>query len=58
MYSAEPQLDYLDSALKTIFQIHKTYPPGSILVFLPTSIQAYVPDLEKSLASKGSVRLV
>ncbi|GAA5855522.1 hypothetical protein JCM9279_006036 [Rhodotorula babjevae] len=64
MYSAEPQLDYLDSALKTIFQIHKTYPPGSILVFLPgqdeieslaTSIQAYLPDLEKTLASKGSL---
>lgn len=35
LYSAEPQLDYLDSALKTIFQIHKAYPPGSILVFLP-----------------------
>lgn len=35
LYSAEPQPDYLDAALKTIFQIHKTYPPGAVLVFLP-----------------------
>ncbi|BGP51912.1 Salivary acidic proline-rich phosphoprotein 1/2 [Rhodotorula kratochvilovae] len=64
MYSAEPQSDYLDAALKTIFQIHKQYPPGSVLVFLPgqdeieslaTSIQAYLPDLEKTLPSKGSI---
>lgn len=34
-YTSTPQDDFLDSALKTVFQIHAKYPPGSILVFLP-----------------------
>ncbi|GAA6038833.1 hypothetical protein JCM8097_002918 [Rhodosporidiobolus ruineniae] len=56
-YAAEPQLDYVDAALKTVFQIHTKYPPGAILVFLPgqeeieslhASIKSYLPDLAKS----------
>ena len=34
-YATEPQTDYLDAALKTVFQIHTRFPPGAILVFLP-----------------------
>jgi len=34
-YATEAQTDYLDAALKTVFQIHTKYPPGAILVFLP-----------------------
>lgn len=34
-YTKEPQEDFLDAALKTVFQIHARYPSGSILVFLP-----------------------
>lgn len=35
LYSAEPVKDYIDAALKTIFQCHMQRPPGDILVFLP-----------------------
>lgn len=35
LYTEEPQEDYLDAALKTIFTIHLRRPPGDILVFLP-----------------------
>ncbi|KAL0094270.1 P-loop containing nucleoside triphosphate hydrolase protein [Phycomyces blakesleeanus] len=34
-FTDEPQSDFLDSALVTIFQIHVKNPPGDILVFLP-----------------------
>lgn len=34
-YAIEPQIDYVDAALKTVFQIHTLRPPGAILVFLP-----------------------
>lgn len=34
MYTAKPQEDVLDAALKTILQIHTQKPPGDILVFL------------------------
>lgn len=33
----EPQSDYLDAALVTIFQIHMRRPKGDILVFLTGS---------------------
>ena len=33
-HTAEPQDDYLDSALITIFQIHQKEPTGDVLVFL------------------------
>lgn len=29
------QMDYLDSALRTFFQIHVDKPPGDVLIFLP-----------------------
>ncbi|GAA5946514.1 hypothetical protein JCM10213_002062 [Rhodosporidiobolus nylandii] len=56
-YTASPQADYLDAALKTVYQIHTKYPPGAVLVFLPgqeeieslqASIKSYAPDLPKS----------
>ncbi|CAE6454957.1 unnamed protein product [Rhizoctonia solani] len=34
MYLKENTMDYLDSALRTLFQIHINQPPGDILVFL------------------------
>ncbi|KAI9015269.1 P-loop containing nucleoside triphosphate hydrolase protein [Phycomyces nitens] len=34
-FTDEPQSDFLDAALVTIFQIHVKNPPGDILVFLP-----------------------
>lgn len=36
-YAVEPVTDYIDAALKTIFQCHMQRPPGDILVFLPGS---------------------
>ncbi|GAA5982727.1 hypothetical protein JCM11641_007769 [Rhodosporidiobolus odoratus] len=63
-YAQTPQPDYLDAALKTVFQIHTTYMPGSILVFLPgqeeieslnASIRSYAADLEKSYPNKGEL---
>ncbi|KAI8063377.1 P-loop containing nucleoside triphosphate hydrolase protein [Gilbertella persicaria] len=35
MFTIEPQADYLDAALVSIFQIHVNNPKGDILVFLP-----------------------
>lgn len=35
MFTVEPQADYLDAALVSIFQIHVNNPKGDILVFLP-----------------------
>ncbi|CEQ42543.1 SPOSA6832_04364 [Sporobolomyces salmonicolor] len=64
-YTNEPQEDYLDAALKTVFQIHLSHPPGAVLVFLPgqdeieslqASIKQYLPDLQDSFPGKGSVR--
>ncbi|GAA5869404.1 hypothetical protein JCM1840_005461 [Sporobolomyces johnsonii] len=63
-YTNEPQEDYLDAALKTVFQIHLSHPPGAILVFLPgqdeieslqASIKQYLPDLQDSFPSKDSI---
>ncbi len=34
-HSATDQMDYLDAALRTFFQIHMDQPPGDVLVFLP-----------------------
>jgi HrpA-like RNA helicase len=45
--TAEPQTDYLDAALVTIFQIHSDYPLGDILVFL--SGQEEIESLERLL---------
>ncbi|KAI8968927.1 P-loop containing nucleoside triphosphate hydrolase protein [Mycotypha africana] len=35
MFTTEPQSDYLDASLVSIFQIHMNNPKGDILVFLP-----------------------
>ncbi|KAF5340678.1 hypothetical protein D9611_007470 [Ephemerocybe angulata] len=34
-HSAEHQMDYVDSAMRTFFQIHTDQPPGDVLIFLP-----------------------
>ncbi|GAA5968713.1 hypothetical protein JCM3765_003420 [Sporobolomyces pararoseus] len=63
-YTTEPQNDYLDAALKTVFQIHLKYPPGVILVFLPgqdeieslaSSIKQFLPDLPKSFPKSDQI---
>ncbi|GAA6005855.1 uncharacterized protein JCM10292_004661 [Rhodotorula paludigena] len=63
-YATEPQPDFCDAALKTVFQIHNKLPPGDILVFLPgqdeidslaSSINAYLPDLEKTKSHLGTL---
>ncbi|KAI9574330.1 P-loop containing nucleoside triphosphate hydrolase protein [Boletus coccyginus] len=41
------QMDYVDSALRTFFQIHVDKPPGDVLIFLPG--QEDIESLEKSL---------
>ncbi|GAA5870668.1 hypothetical protein JCM8547_005025 [Rhodosporidiobolus lusitaniae] len=48
-YTAEPQTDYLDAALKTVYQIHTQQPPGAILVFLPG--QEEIENLHTAIAS-------
>lgn len=58
-HSAEPVPDFLEAALKTVFQIHRSEPvPGDILVFLTgqeeidtlqKSIQEYAEGMDKSL---------
>ena len=64
LYTAEPQPDYVDAALKTIFRIHTKHPPGDVLVFLPgqedieslaSSIKLYQDDLQKSYLVKGEL---
>ncbi|KAG9095185.1 putative ATP-dependent RNA helicase dhr2 [Ceratobasidium sp. UAMH 11750] len=47
MYLAEATLDYLDSALRAVFQIHASQPPGDILVFLAG--QEDIESLEKAI---------
>ncbi|KAF9005452.1 P-loop containing nucleoside triphosphate hydrolase protein [Cyathus striatus] len=46
-HSAEPQPDYIDSAMRTFFQIHTDQPPGDVLIFLPG--QEDIESLEKSI---------
>ncbi|KAK0461432.1 ATP-dependent RNA helicase Prh1 [Desarmillaria tabescens] len=48
-HSAMDQMDYLDAALRTFFQIHMDQPPGDVLVFLPG--QEDIESLEKSIES-------
>ena len=35
LHVAEPQADFVDSALRTFFQIHTEQPVGDVLIFLP-----------------------
>ncbi|KAG7446442.1 P-loop containing nucleoside triphosphate hydrolase protein [Guyanagaster necrorhizus] len=46
-HSATDQMDYLDAALRTFFQIHTDQPPGDVLIFLPG--QEDIESLEKSI---------
>ncbi|XVE74352.1 hypothetical protein DITRI_Ditri12bG0010500 [Diplodiscus trichospermus] len=46
-YTVDPQTDYLDSALVTIFQIHSEAAPGDILVFLTG--QEEIESVEKQI---------
>ncbi|KDR82400.1 hypothetical protein GALMADRAFT_237688 [Galerina marginata CBS 339.88] len=46
-HSAESQLDYTDSAMRTFFQIHTDQPPGDVLIFLPG--QEDIESLQKSI---------
>lgn len=41
-YSSEGQTDYVDSAMRTFFQIHTDQPPGDVLIFLPGLFEAYL----------------
>ncbi|KAG8736516.1 putative ATP-dependent RNA helicase dhr2 [Ceratobasidium sp. 414] len=49
MYLAEATSDYLDSALRAVFQIHTSQLPGDILVFLAGMSQEDIENLEKSI---------
>ncbi|KIM57942.1 hypothetical protein SCLCIDRAFT_1114768 [Scleroderma citrinum Foug A] len=46
-HTAVGQTDYVDSALRTFFQIHVDQPPGDVLIFLPG--QEDIDSLEKSI---------
>lgn len=46
-HTAASQPDYVDSALRTFFQIHTDRPPGDVLIFLPG--QEDIENLEKSI---------
>ncbi|KAG7088065.1 hypothetical protein E1B28_012097 [Marasmius oreades] len=46
-HCAQSQVDYVDSALRTFFQIHTDQPPGDVLIFLPG--QEDIESLEKSI---------
>ncbi|KAG5654368.1 hypothetical protein H0H81_003826 [Sphagnurus paluster] len=46
-YSVEGQTDYVDSAMRTFFQIHVDQPPGDVLIFLPG--QEDIESLEKAI---------
>jgi ATP-dependent RNA helicase DHX33 len=37
LHTAVGQIDYVDAALRTFFQIHTDQPPGDVLIFLPGS---------------------
>ncbi|THU78991.1 P-loop containing nucleoside triphosphate hydrolase protein [Dendrothele bispora CBS 962.96] len=46
-HSLQSQTDYVDSAMRTFFQIHTDQPPGDVLIFLPG--QEDIEGLEKSV---------
>ncbi|KZT19970.1 P-loop containing nucleoside triphosphate hydrolase protein [Neolentinus lepideus HHB14362 ss-1] len=46
-HTAESQVDYVDAALRTFFQIHVDHPPGDVLIFLPG--QEDIESLDKSI---------
>ncbi|KAH8078722.1 P-loop containing nucleoside triphosphate hydrolase protein [Cristinia sonorae] len=46
-HTAASQQDYVDSAMRTFYQIHTDWPPGDVLIFLPG--QEDIENLEKSV---------
>ncbi|KAG6821430.1 hypothetical protein H0H93_010154 [Arthromyces matolae] len=46
-HSSEGQTDYVESAMRTFFQIHTDQPPGDVLIFLPG--QEDIEGLQKSI---------
>ncbi|ESK90497.1 atp-dependent rna helicase prh1 [Moniliophthora roreri MCA 2997] len=46
-HSSQSQVDYVDAAMRTFFQIHTDQPPGDVLIFLPG--QEDIESLEKSI---------
>jgi pre-mRNA-splicing factor ATP-dependent RNA helicase DHX15/PRP43 len=51
-YTAEPEKDYLEAAIRTVLQIHQYEEPGDILVFLTG--EAEIEDAVARLSSEGS----
>ena len=43
-HSAVSQVDYVDAALRTFFQIHTDQPIGDVLIFLPGMTDSYAFD--------------
>ncbi|KAL0459793.1 UNVERIFIED_CONTAM: putative pre-splicing factor ATP-dependent RNA helicase DEAH2 [Sesamum latifolium] len=54
-YTQEPERDYLEAAIKTVYQIHACEPPGDILVFLTgeEEIEDACKKLAKEIANAG-----
>eukprot|EP00455_Lapot_gusevi_P031023 TRINITY_DN3348_c0_g1_i3.p1 TRINITY_DN3348_c0_g1~~TRINITY_DN3348_c0_g1_i3.p1 ORF type:complete len:699 (-),score=169.43 TRINITY_DN3348_c0_g1_i3:34-2130(-) len=50
-YTPEPERDYVQAALRTVFQIHLCEPPGDILVFLTGEQE--IEDACKQIQSEG-----
>ena len=46
-HSANSQLDYVEAAMRTFFQIHTDQPSGDVLIFLPG--QEDIESLEASI---------
>ncbi|KAI0768917.1 P-loop containing nucleoside triphosphate hydrolase protein [Irpex lacteus] len=51
-HTATSQADYVDSALRTFFQIHTDQPPGDVLIFLPG--QEDIESLNSSIQLYGN----
>jgi HrpA-like RNA helicase len=51
MYTKEPEIDYIDAAVRTVMHIHSSQPNGGILVFLPgqEDIEALMSLLKENL---------
>ncbi|KAF8486594.1 P-loop containing nucleoside triphosphate hydrolase protein [Gautieria morchelliformis] len=47
LYTAQPQEDFAEAALKTFFQVHVEQPPGDVLIFLPG--QDEIESLQQSI---------
>ena len=52
-HSAESQPDYVDSAMRTFFQIHTDQPPGDVLIFLPGACPHSLGSLGLTLWSRS-----